>query len=473
MPVNQAAKNSGIVFFGRIFNLAVDFIVGIYLVRYLGSSDYGVYSLVFSYIFLFNFVSLSGMNKVLVREISKNEKIAKTIVGNALTLRILLPVAAILLSIAVLVFLNYSQRTNFLISIASITLLITSVQLVYQSIFQTFLKMEYSVFSDIIAKIIYLISIILVIFFNGSLIHIILGIVISSAVALFLNIIFSKKFLKFTFKFNPVCIKKIVKPSISLTIAGFFFVIYQRIGVLMISLMKDVAEVGLYSAAFKLTETLNMIPATLMMSFFPLMSRQFKNNKDNFLMLHEQGIRLMLIIGIPIAILMGQFSKEIVLLLFGSEFLPSSRAVVILVWAEIFIFVNFVYMDTFISIGRQTTVTVVTAIIAIVNVLLNYFLIPEYSFLGASWATLIGQALGSGLFLYYIHRMFPFNSYKKILAKLTCLALGLYLFLILFGFMPKYILVVLSLFFYVTAIIVLRVFPDEEIKSYKNILKIY
>ncbi len=472
MPANQAAKNSGIVFFGRIFNLAVDFIVGIYLVRYLGSSDYGTYSLVFSYIFLFNFVSLSGMNKVLVREISKNDKIAKTIVGNALTVRTLLPIVAILLSIAVLDFLNYSSDTNLLISVASITLLIASVQLVYQSIFQTFLKMEYSVFSDIIAKIIYLISIILVIFFNGSLFYIILGIIISSSAALLLNIIFSKKFLKFTFKFNPVCIKKIVKPSFSLTIAGFFFVIYQRIGVLMISLMKDVTEVGLYSAAFKLTETLNMIPATLMISFFPLMSRQY-NNKSNFLSLHEQGIRLMLVIGIPIAILIGQFSKEIVLLLFGSEFLSSSPAVVILVWAEIFIFLNFVYMDTFISIGRQTTVTIVTAIIAIVNILLNYFLIPAYSFLGASWATLIGQALGSCIFLYYIYRLFPLNSYKKTLTKMACLALGFYLFLILFGFMPKYILVILSLLFYVAAALVLRVFPNEEIKSYKNILKIY
>lgn len=468
MPIGNAAKNSGIVFLGRIFNLLIDFIIGIYLVRYLGSSDYGIYSLVFTYIFFFSFVSLSGMNKVLVREITKKGEIAERIIGNALTIRILLPIGAVFLSGVILNFLNYSSYTKFLIYIASVTLLISSVQLVYHSIFQTFLKMEYSVFSDVIGKIVYLILAGIVILFGGNIFHIVIGILISNFITLYFYAAFSKKFLKTTFKFDPVCVKKIVKPSFSLTMAGFFFVIYQRIDVLMISLMKDVADVGLYSAAFKLTETLNIIPATLMISFFPLMSRQFKNNKDNFLILHEQGIRLMLIIIMPIAILMGLFSKEIVLLLFGNEFLPSSQAIVILLWAEIFIFLNFVYFDTFISMGMQTTVTKVTAMMAIVNILLNLFLIPMYSFVGASWATLMSQALGSGIFLYYIYRMFPSDSYRKTLTKVTCLALSFYLFIIAFGFISKYILIVLSLLFYMTAALVLRIFPKEEIKGYKN-----
>lgn len=153
MPtISQAARNSGIVFFGRIFNLFVDFIISIYLVRYLGSNDFGIYSFVFIYISFFGFVSLSGMDKVLVRALSKNESAAERIIGNALTIRSILPMLGIFLSIIILIFLDYPPYTKFLIYITSITLFLSSLRIVYQSVFQTFLKMEYSVFSDAIGK---------------------------------------------------------------------------------------------------------------------------------------------------------------------------------------------------------------------------------------------------------------------------------------------------------------------------------
>lgn len=355
MPtISQAARNSGIVFFGRIFNLFVDFIISIYLVRYLGSNDFGIYSFVFIYISFFGFVSLSGMDKVLVRALSKNESAAERIIGNALTIRSILPMLGIFLSIIILIFLDYPPYTKFLIYITSITLFLSSLRIVYQSVFQTFLKMEYSVFSDAIGKIFYLLFVAILIFFAGNIFHLIIGIIISNFITLFANIIYSRKLVKPIFKFELNCIKKIVIPSFPLTLAGFFFVIYHRIDVFMISLMKDFTAVGYYSAAFKLIETLNLIPVTLMISFFPLMIRQFKVNKNNFLALHEHGFKMMLIIGIPLAILTSLFSKEIVLLVFGSEFMPSSDALLVLIWAEVsFFLISFILIHSSQWDGRR------------------------------------------------------------------------------------------------------------------------
>lgn len=121
--------------------------------------------------------------------------------------------------------------------------------------------------------------------------------------------------------------------------------------------------------------------------------------------------------------------------------------------------------------GRQTTVTIVTAAIALVNILLNFFLIPKYSFVGASIATLFSQALGSCIFFYYIYVLFPTNSYKNILVKMFCISLIFLIFLLTFNFISTYISAILSLLFYIIMILTLKILPEEEISSIKSYIK--
>ncbi len=474
MHINKVIKNSGMVFFGRIFNLLSDFFVSVYLVRYLGSNDFGIYSFVTTYILFFTLVSLSGMDKILVREFSKKERASEKIFGNALTIRSILAIVGIFLSIILVNILNYPASIKLLVYFASISLLFTSLRIVYRSVFQSFLKMEYSVFSDLIGKIIYVIIVIIILLFNGNIFHLILGVLVSNLFSLISDIIFSKKLIKSTFKFDLACIKNIVMPSIPLTVAGFFFMINHRVDVIMISSMASFKDVGYYSAAYKLVDALIIIPATLMISFFPLMVREFKDNKNIFFMLHEQSIRWMLIAAIPLAVLTSMFSNEIILILYGNGFSPSSYALQILLWAEVFVFINFVYFDTFISMEKTIILTKVMALVAILNVILNYLLIPKYSFIGASWATLFCQALGSSIFFYCIYTRFPNNSsYMKNLIKMLFLALSIYLFLLAFDFVSKYILAVLFLSFYIIMLFLLKILQNKEIDKIRNLIKIF
>jgi O-antigen/teichoic acid export membrane protein len=104
----------------------------------------------------------------------------------------------------------------------------------------------------------------------------------------------------------------------------------------------------------------------------------------------------MLIPIIPIAVATTILANQIITLIYGAKFLPSSGALAILIWSEIFVYYGLVHYEIVISTHQQRLYLLFTAVGAAVNVLLNLLWIPRYGIEGASAATLISYLLSAG-----------------------------------------------------------------------------
>jgi len=467
----RVLKNTVVMLLGDGINNLLNFVVLVYLARYLGKSEFGTYSFVLAYMFIFSFFSLLGINKIVVREISKDKIMEKKIIGNALTLRALLSIFAIIISLVTINLLNYPFNTKILIYIASITLLFSSLGATYSSIFQAHLKMEYSALANFIERVTLAILILLIIFFKGTLIHIMIALVVSSLSNLLMTFIFSKNFVNPKFEFDFSYSKKILKPSIPVGITVIFRSIYYRIDVIMLSLMKTEVDVGYYAAAYTLIGPLNMIPTAFMTSIFPLMSKSFKNSKKSLIVLYERSFRYMLMIGLPIAVITTLYSIEIIYFIYGKAFLESAYALSILVWSILFLFMNIVFGNVIISMNQQKITAYTAGIMAIVNIILNYILIPQYSYVGASLATVFTEALGAVIYFFYIYTTLVKNLFRSTILKLISINLLLYIFLSLFSSLPLYFLIFLSAIFYFFLIIITNILTKEELEIIKSVIK--
>jgi O-antigen/teichoic acid export membrane protein len=467
----RVIRNTGVVLIGNAANNVLHFIVLIYLARYLGANDFGKYSFVIAYLFFFSVLALLGINKIVVREISKDKTIQERIIGNALSIRLFLSIAAIILSLIIINLLNYPFDTKVLVYLMSLTLLLLSIRATYASVFEARLRMEYSALTNFVEAAVSLTLILSIIFFKGDLIHIMAALVIASLSNLIITCFISRRFVKPKLEFNFVYAKKLLAASIPMGLAIVFWSIYYRIDVLMLSLMKTYAAVGYYSAAYTLIAPLEIIPRAIMMSIFPLMSRYSVSSRDSLEISYEKSFRLMLMIALPIAVIIALFSKEIIFLIYGSEFLPSSSALSILIWSVVFLFMNILFANVIVSVGKEKMTAYTAGTMALVNIVLNFLLIPQYSYVGASIATVFTEVLGAAIYFYYIHANLIKNLFTTTILKLTLLNILLGLILIIFDFIPLVLLIILSLIFYIILLVKFNCITKEEISLLKSAIK--
>jgi O-antigen/teichoic acid export membrane protein len=102
---------------------------------------------------------------------------------------------------------------------------------------------------------------------------------------------------------------------------------------------------------------------------------------------YERSFKYLLTIGFPIGVGTTLLAARIIRLIYGLEYTPAIIALQVLVWSEVLIFMSVVFGTLLNSINRQIIVTKVCALAAVLNVALNLILIPKYSYIGASIAT--------------------------------------------------------------------------------------
>jgi O-antigen/teichoic acid export membrane protein len=448
----------------------IDFAILVFLARYLGTDGFGKYSYVFAYLFFFEIIPTLGMNKIIIREIVNYKKDLRKIIGNALTLRMSLSIFAIFLSLIVINYLNTSSDTKILVLVASLTLFLSAIRKTFHSLFAAHLEVKYSVVSSFVGKIAFLILITLIIFLNGTLFQIIVAFLVSKVVDLLVLSHYTKRYVRPKLIFEWNYSKKILKEALPLALVFVFGAIYHKIDIIMLANLKTEIEIGHYAAAYKLTESLNMIPIAIMVSIYPLMSSHF-SSKESLKSTIEYSLRLLLMIIIPIAVFTTFFSKDIINIIYGSEFSKSTLTLSILIWSEVFIFLNLLFTNILISMKRETIIMYITITLAVFNIILNYIFIPPFSFNGASVATFFTETLASAVLFYYIYKyIYNFLTVQvlgKTISRLFFVNGIMSLLLFIFDFLPIYASGLLFIIVYFWLLIIFKCASKDEI----NILK--
>jgi O-antigen/teichoic acid export membrane protein len=103
-----------------------------------------------------------------------------------------------------------------------------------------------------------------------------------------------------------------------------------------------------------------------------------------------------------------------------AAYLPSASALSLLIWALFFIFINAPVWNMMASSNMVHAFLPYAVGNTLLNIVLNLFLIPRYSFLGASFATVFTECTGFALQLWFANRILGNASeIVKILGKLV------------------------------------------------------
>jgi O-antigen/teichoic acid export membrane protein len=167
---------------------------------------------------------------------------------------------------------------------------------------------------------------------------------------------------------------------------------YARFDAVLLGLWKGPAAVGLYQAATNLVLHFNVVPRSINRALFPRMGRAWPARPEEFGRLRDLSLRLVALIGVPVTVASLLLAPRTIDFLYGPAFAPAVLTYQLLVLVIPVRMVGHTLSLSLAATDRQTKRTIAIAVAAVVNVALNCWFIPRWSYLGAAVSTMICEA---------------------------------------------------------------------------------
>lgn len=282
---NKFFSNTVWIISGKIFQMALQLVVGMITARYLGPSNYGVIGYTASYVNFFSSFSNLGFTNIAVKELlEKPEEQGKTL-GTAIFFRICASLSSCLSIILLVCILDNSDAIIMKVAF------LQSMALIFQSFdmidywYQSNLEARVSVKIQAIAYIIVSSYKILILILQKDITWFAFTTALESmAIALFLLIAYyRKKAQRFTVSFRRG--KEMLTQSYHFILSGLMVTIYGQMDRIMLKQMLNETVVGWYSAAMNISNMWGFILAALINSAQPIIIAS--REKDNVLYIKQ------------------------------------------------------------------------------------------------------------------------------------------------------------------------------------------
>ena len=430
--VKTVFKNMGWVTLSQIVTNICAFLWTILIARYLGVTDYGILSFVISFTVLIGIGNDIGMTTFTTRELSRDRSRTQKFVNNILPFKIILSTIFLLFTVAVIYLLGYN---NLIIEVTFLMYLETIVLGLFNflcAVYQAHENLKPTSISLIIYSVSLLIFTVIISFLDWGLVCVAFSyffaylLCLSYALYHFINIFGIPRF-----ELDLIFWKKTLLSSVPFALTTFFFTIYFSIDIVMISWLSGDYSTGIYNSAYKLISVFTAFYVVYQSVIFPLMSKLYSEDTNLLKVSFEASFKYSFLILLPICIGVYLYAPYIVTLIYSSQYALASAPMQILIWTVLFLFMNYVTTSLLNSIGKEVSVTKIYIVAAFFNIILNYILIPKYSYIGASISTVLSEILILALMLFSISNT-EYTVNRSLLIKLIKLMIsGLILFVIL------------------------------------------
>jgi O-antigen/teichoic acid export membrane protein len=470
--VQRIAKNTAALFAAKFVGAILSLVLSIYIARKLGDVTFGKYSFALGFTAIFAVLSDLGYNTLLIREVARDKSQASKYLNNVLCLRALLSLVILAFIVITINLMGYPADTKNVVYLFGIYTLITSFSAIFKVTFRAFEKMEYEAGITIFTNIIRVSLGLLVLFLGYGLKEVALLFLFSGILDFLLSfLVCERKFVKPKIELDFDFWMSTIKVALPLSMLSIFGLIYVRIDTVMLSMMKGDAVVGWYNAAYGLVLAFKPIPQLFMNALFPLMSSYFVSSKDSLKVVYEKLFKYLFILGLPLAVGITLLADRFILLFYGEQFYHSIIALQILAWDALLIFLYMGSAFILVSIDKQNQMAVIAGCTALINVILNLFLIPSFSYVGAAIATIAAEGFLLLSYMYLDSRY----SYKIPLHKIivkpvgACAVMGFFLYQ--FNEINLALQIIIAVILYFGSLYLLRGFSDMDISLFKKLIK--
>ena len=246
--------------------------------------------------------------------------------------------------------------------------------------------------------------------------------------------------------FDFAVLKKLWAYGAPLTLLYLFVMIIGFSDRIFIDVMLGSDAVGLYSAGYDLTQyTIAIVASIVHLAAFPIILKAYEDEgPDKAKILMATSLRVLLLVMLPVSLGFIAVRDEISSIFLGSSFSATAITIIpILVFSVFISSIKSYYFDYAFQITKSTRLQTISPMLAaLVNCILNYYLIPVMGVVGAAYATLIAYGFYLLLTVFLSAKIFQFTRFPwKYLVKLVLISLIMHFTIIWLAFDVNVLLV--------------------------------
>ncbi len=440
--------------------------------------DLGKYTYALGFTTMFSVFTDLGLTQALIRESAKFKEKADKYLSGVISAKIVFSFVVYLLIVLTINLLGYPQITKNLVYISGLIMIFDQLAVTFWGAFRGRRNLKYEAIGIVINQLIIVISGLIILYLQMPLIYLMLPFLAASAFTVVFAYVAVRKVLDFKLRlaWRGDLLKILFIVGWPFALIAIFSKIYGYIDSVILSKLMGDTAVAIYNVAMKIPFALQFVPAALAAAIFPAFSHLFISDKIQLKRTFDRGMMFLTIISVPIGAGVAVLAKPVLLSLYTDKYLESVLPLQILMAGIIFVFLNFPLGSLLNGCDKQVTNAKLVGGTMIINIILNAFFIPAWSYVGAASAFLISHFTLFIMSLWVARKIIPYS--KRYLLKIffkSIFSAGL-MVVVIYGLLIWYdwnfmVLILLGALVYALSLYIIKGYTKEDLQYFITLLR--
>lgn len=391
----------------------------------VGAEEFGLYFSLFNFSLLLNILLDLGITNFNNRNISQNPSLLTKHVSNIVSLKLLLAIFYTILTLSIAIIVRYDERQFRILSLLIVNQFLLSLILYLRSNLSGLHLFKTDSIVSVLDRFLMIILCSILIWGNVTskpfkIEYFVLIQTFSyllTALVAFILVLRKTKFFKlnFDFRFFRVFLYKSYPYALLILLMSF----YNRIDSVMLErlLPNGKEQAGIYAQAYRILEAASMYPYLFSILLLPMFARMIKK-KENLLPLIKLSFLLVIIPAIILLNICITHGEDIMDLMYVEHVDSSSTILYLLIIGFSGISTTYIFGTLLTANGNLKYLNIMASFGMLLNVVLNFILIPKYNVLGAAFSSMTTQIFTALSQVFIAKKVFDMKIDYKLIVSL-------------------------------------------------------
>lgn len=415
----------------KTLHLVLNVVTTLIIIRYLPPSGYGEYVLVLTVSMLIGLIADFGLVKLATREISRDSTSENEVLGTVVLARICLAAACIGLLQLVLIGLGASPMVRLAGLVASMLYLGNGVMVATVALYVR-IKQQYEAFIQVGMEIVETVLLVVLVKAHASLAGLFIPPSIAAALGAAAAVLLVRRRYGVRFRLAVHRIPYLMREALPLGPALLISICYLKLDALMVAVLRDSRDLGLYGSAYQPVEYTFLAAAVVINVVFPLVAAAYAvGDHARFVHLYRRGAEVLVTVMVLVPVVLSLVAVPLVDRVYGPAYQAAARPLQLLAVTLVVMTLNAWQAFVLLSGGKQAVTLWYNLAALAVATVCCLVLISAFGMIGAALATLCTAAFVFTCSTLAVRRYFA--AYLDVLPMARIFAAAVALWLTLWG----------------------------------------
>jgi O-antigen/teichoic acid export membrane protein len=384
--------NAGVLFVGRLVVAALGWAGTILIIRRLSVDEWGRFSFVFSFLGLMLIVTNVVNARQAIRGFYDAEE-PSDFVGVYIALRLALGLIGYPLALAFVIIAGYPHQVVEVTAAAGLVVIIATPSTGYHAVFEASMDLRPIAVASVLGQVAQFLLTVFLVVHHASIVVLTIPAVVFEVVSLAWKLRAVRRLVRLRLRFAVRQWLHLLRLGVPYAIGAALSTLYYSIDTVMLSKMDTFRSVGVYNIAYKFAGVLEFLPAAVMSSVLARLVRNWPDDPPAFWAAFNKAVVLLALCSALVIAGFLIFAAPAIRLLYGPGYVAASNATRLVTASQCVGFFTALGVTTLVALNRNVMYPLAALVGVAVNVGINLFVIPRWSYNGAAWATLTTEVV--------------------------------------------------------------------------------